>query len=325
MTFVIHKKMISTDIEHAIDLLKSNNVIGLPTETVYGLAGNAYSETAIKKIYEIKKRPSFNPLIVHIKSYNDINTVAVDIPEKAHLLAKAFWPGPLTLLLKKQPTISGLVTSDLDTVAVRVPNHPVALDVLDKLDFPLVAPSANPFTRISPTKPEHVASYFKNEIELVLDGGTCSSGVESTIVGFEANKVIVYRFGALSLEAIEKVVGPISVINKSKESPKAPGMLLKHYSPKTEFILTRNIQSELEWYKGKKIGLLLFSKSYPDFEPHLQQVLSKGESLDEAASNLYQALHELDKQNLDIIIAERFPEYGLGITINDRLERASKK
>ena len=138
MIFVIHKKMISTNIEHAIHLLKSNNVIGLPTETVYGLAGNAYSETAIKKIYEIKKRPSFNPLIVHIKSYNDINTVAVDIPEKAHLLAKAFWPGPLTLLLKKQPTISGLVTSDLDTVAVRVPNHPLALDVLDKLDFPLV-------------------------------------------------------------------------------------------------------------------------------------------------------------------------------------------
>ena len=316
--------MISTNLDQAVALLNKDQIIGFPTETVYGLAGNAFSDVAIKKIYEVKKRPSFNPLIVHIKSFDVLETVAAEIPEKAHLLANAFWPGPLTLLLKKQPTISNLVTANLDTVAVRIPNHPVALELLHQLDFPLVAPSANPFTRISPTKAEHVAQYFENEIDMVLDGGTCTAGVESTIVGFESNKVIVYRLGALSLEAIEKVVGPVTIINKNKKNPKAPGMFLKHYSPKTEFILTRNLQSEIDWFQDKKVGLLLFNTIQPNFELKNQFVLSKDSNLNEAAANLYEALHELDKLNLDLIIAERFPEYGLGITINDRLERASK-
>jgi L-threonylcarbamoyladenylate synthase len=316
--------MISTNLDQAVALLNKDQIIGFPTETVYGLAGNAFSDVAIKKIYEVKKRPSFNPLIVHIKSFDVLETVAAEIPEKAHLLANAFWPGPLTLLLKKQPTISNLVTANLDTVAVRIPNHPVALELLHQLDFPLVAPSANPFTRISPTKAEHVAQYFENKIDMVLDGGTCTAGVESTIVGFESNKVIVYRLGALSLEAIEKVVGPVTIINKNKKNPKAPGMFLKHYSPKTEFILTRNLQSEIDWFQDKKVGLLLFNTIQPNFELKNQFVLSKDSNLDEAAANLYEALHELDKLNLDLIIAERFPEYGLGITINDRLERASK-
>ena len=316
--------MISTNLDQAVALLNKDQIIGFPTETVYGLAGNAFSDVAIKKIYEVKKRPSFNPLIVHIKSFDFLYTVATEIPEKAHLLANAFWPGPLTLLLKKQPTISNLVTANLDTVAVRIPNHPVALELLHQLDFPLVAPSANPFTRISPTKAEHVAQYFENEIDMVLDGGTCTAGVESTIVGFESNKVIVYRLGALSLEAIEKVVGPVTIINKNKKNPKAPGMFLKHYSPKTEFILTRNLQSEIDWFQDKKVGLLLFNTIQPNFELKNQFVLSKDSNLNEAAANLYEALHELDKLNLDLIIAERFPEYGLGITINDRLERASK-
>lgn len=316
--------MISTNLDQAVALLNKDQIIGFPTETVYGLAGNAFSDVAIKKIYEVKKRPSFNPLIVHLKSFDVLETVAAEIPEKAHLLANAFWPGPLTLLLKKQPTISNLVTANLDTVAVRIPNHPVALELLHQLDFPLVAPSANPFTRISPTMAEHVAQYFENEIDMVLDGGTCTAGVESTIVGFESNKVIVYRLGALSLEAIEKVVGPVTIINKNKKNPKAPGMFLKHYSPKTEFILTRNLQSEIDWFQDKKVGLLLFNTIQPNFELKNQFVLSKDSNLDEAAANLYEALHELDKLNLDLIIAERFPEYGLGITINDRLERASK-
>ncbi|EAZ94443.1 translation factor, SUA5-family protein [Flavobacteria bacterium BAL38] len=316
--------MISTNLDQAVALLNKDQIIGFPTETVYGLAGNAFSDVAIKKIYEVKKRPSFNPLIVHIKSFDFLDTIATEIPEKAHLLANAFWPGPLTLLLKKQPTISNLVTANLDTVAVRIPNHPVALELLHQLDFPLVAPSANPFTRISPTKAEHVAQYFENEIDMVLDGGTCTAGVESTIVGFESNKVIVYRLGALSLEAIEKVVGPVTIINKNKKNPKAPGMFLKHYSPKTEFILTRNLQSEIDWFQDKKVGLLLFNTIQPNFELKNQFVLSKDSNLNEAAANLYEALHELDKLNLDLIIAERFPEYGLGITINDRLERASK-
>lgn len=317
--------MISKDIDRAVEELNRNNIIGFPTETVYGLAGNAYETEAINKIFEVKKRPTFNPLIVHIKSISDLEKVACDIPPIAYELANAFWPGPLTLILKKQPHIPDLVTANQDTVAVRVPNHPVALELLHKLEYPLVAPSANPFKRISPTQAVHVEDYFGNQIGLVLDGGTCNSGIESTIVGFNNNKVEVYRLGALAMEEIEKYSENVVVLNKKRKQPIAPGMLLKHYAPKTDFILTRNIQNELEWFSDKNIGLLLFNKTEASLEEKYQFVLSPESDLKIAASKLYDALHQLDKMNLDIIIAERFPEYGLGLSINDRLERAAKK
>jgi len=317
--------MISKDIDRAVEELNRNNIIGFPTETVYGLAGNAYETEAINKIFEVKKRPTFNPLIVHIKSISDLEKVACDIPPIAYELANAFWPGPLTLILKKQPHIPDLVTANQDTVAVRVPNHPVALELLHKLEYPLVAPSANPFKRISPTQAVHVEDYFGNQIGLVLDGGKCNSGIESTIVGFNNNKVEVYRLGALAMEEIEKYSENVVVLNKKRKQPIAPGMLLKHYAPKTDFILTRNIQNELEWFSDKKIGLLLFNKTEASLEEKYQFILSPESDLKIAASKLYEALHQLDKMNLDIIIAERFPEYGLGLSINDRLERAAKK
>lgn len=317
--------MISNDISKAVNLLNLNEVIGLPTETVYGLAGNAFSETAISKIFSIKKRPTFNPLIVHIKNIEQMNEIAHEIPDIAYELANKFWPGPLTLILKKQSHISNLITANKDTVAIRMPNHPVALEVLHHLDYPLVAPSANPYTAISPTKAIHVQNYFKNEVPLVLDGGTCEAGVESTIIGFENNKTILYRLGALALEDIQKVTGKIIVQNNNNKTPIAPGMTLKHYAPKTKIILTRNVPEEIDWYANKKIGLLLFNLPQPNFDSQYQMILSSESDLKIAASNLYNALHQLDKMDLDIIIAERFPEYGLGCTINDRLERATKK
>ena len=317
--------MISKDISLAVQHLNQNGIIGFPTETVYGLAGNAFDTEAIHKIFEIKKRPTFNPLIVHIKGIEDLKQVATEIPPIAYELANAFWPGPLTLILKKQPYIPDLVTANQDTVAVRVPNHPVALELLHQLDFPLVAPSANPFTSISPTSAEHVENYFGNQINMVLEGGECSAGIESTIIGFENNRVVVYRLGALELEEIEKISGSVTLLNKKGKKPIAPGMLLKHYAPKTDFILTRNVQEELDWYSDKKIGLLLYNSFMPDFERKNQIVLSEESDLKIAASKLYHAMHKLDKMNLDLIIAERLPEYGLGISINDRLERASKK
>jgi L-threonylcarbamoyladenylate synthase len=323
--FVTHKKMISKDISLAVKHLNQNGIIGFPTETVYGLAGNAFDTEAIHKIFEVKKRPTFNPLIVHIKGIEDLKQVASEIPPIAYELANAFWPGPLTLILKKQPYIPDLVTANQDTVAVRVPNHPVALELLHQLDFPLVAPSANPFTSISPTSAEHVENYFGNQINMVLEGGECSAGIESTIIGFENNRVVVYRLGALALEEIEKISGSVTLLNKKDKKPITPGMLLKHYAPKTDFILTRNIQEELDWYSDKKIGLLLYNSFMPDFERKNQIVLSEESDLKIAASKLYHAMNKLDKMNLDLIIAERLPEYGLGISINDRLERASKK
>ncbi|MFN7045434.1 MAG: L-threonylcarbamoyladenylate synthase [Flavobacterium sp.] len=317
--------MISKDINLAIQHLNDNGIIGFPTETVYGLAGNAFETESIHKIFDVKKRPTFNPLIVHIKGIEDLVHVAQEIPPIAYELANAFWPGPLTFILKKQPHIPDLVTANQDTVAVRVPNHPVALELLRHLDFPLVAPSANPFTSISPTSAEHVENYFGNQINMVLDGGECTAGIESTIIGFENNRVVVYRLGALALEEIEKVSGTLTLLNKKNKKPIAPGMLLKHYAPKTDFILTRNVQEELDWYSDKKIGLLLFNSYLPKFDTNNQIVLSEEGDLKLAASKLYNAMHQLDKMNLDLIIAERFPEYGLGVSINDRLERASKK
>ena len=173
--------MISKDINEAIEELQSDNIIGLPTETVYGLAGNAYSEKAIEKIFALKQRPLYNPLIVHIKSANFLSEVAAEIPEKAQILADAFWPGPMTLVLKKKSHIPGIVTAGKDTVAVRVPSHPIALDLLGQLDFPLAAPSANPFGSISPTCASHVFNYFGDRLKIILDGGDCQRGIESTI------------------------------------------------------------------------------------------------------------------------------------------------
>jgi L-threonylcarbamoyladenylate synthase len=264
-------------------------------------------------------------LIVHIKGIEDLEHVAQEIPQMAYELANSFWPGPLTLILKKQPQIPDLVTANYDTVAVRVPNHPIALKLLKHLDFPLVAPSANPFTSISPTSAQHVENYFGNQINMVLDGGECEAGIESTIIGFDNNKVIVYRLGALPLEEIEKVSGSVILLNKKEKQPIAPGMLLKHYAPKTDFILTQNVHEELVRYSDKKIGLLLFDSYLPHFDSKYQIVLSEESDLKVAASNLYNTMHQLDKLNLDIIIAERLPEYGLGVSVNDRLERASKK
>jgi len=161
--------IISKDIQKAISLLTNEELVAIPTETVYGLAGNIFSEKAIKKIFETKKRPSFNPLIVHISSINDLTKVVSYLPEKAKILAQHFWPGSMTLVLPKKETIPDLITAGKSTVGVRVPNHPVALELLQKLSFPLAAPSANPFNSISPTKPEHVENYFKNDIKMVLD------------------------------------------------------------------------------------------------------------------------------------------------------------
>lgn len=315
--------IISKDIQKAIDLLCNEDLVVIPTETVYGLAGNIFSEKAIQKIFSTKKRPHFNPLIVHIPSIDSLENVVSYIPEKAKILATAFWPGSLTLVLPKKNTIPDLITAGKDTVAVRVPNHPLTLSLLKQIPFPLAAPSANPFNSISPTKPEHVERYFKNDIQMVLDGGPCINGIESTIIGFEKDEPVIYRLGALSVEDIEKVIGKVTLKNTKNENPDAPGMLLKHYAPKTLTILTNDILSEIEKNQGKKIGVLSFKNSFKIDENSHEIILSKTGNLAEAATNLYDSLHELDRLQLDIIIAERLPEIGLGISVNDRLQRAA--
>jgi len=317
--------MITTDINKAKNILLKNELIALPTETVYGLAGNAYNENAIQKIFKLKNRPFYNPLIVHLKSADCIGDVAQKIPESALLLADKFWPGPLTLVLTKQEHISDLITAGKETVAIRVPNHPTALALLDSLDFPLVAPSANPYRSISPTSAAHVFNYFGEALEVVLDGGECEKGLESTIIGFENDQPVLYRLGSISIEDIEKIVGKLSVTTNNDTSPNAPGMLSRHYAPKTETYLTNDISELLRRFEGKKIGLLLFKNKIQNKNIIHQETLSNSGDLEEAAKNLYAAMHRLDQSKLDVIIAERMPDTGLGMTINDKLVRATKK
>jgi L-threonylcarbamoyladenylate synthase len=317
--------MITTDINKAKKILCNNELIAIPTETVYGLAGNAYNENALKEIFKLKNRPFYNPLIVHIKSASSITDVAIDIPESAMILAEKFWPGPLTLVLKKKSHISDLVTAGKDTVAVRVPNHPVALALLDKLDFPLAAPSANPFGSISPTNADHVFNYFGGKLEVILDGGECEKGLESTIIGFENNQPVLYRHGSISSEEIEKITGKLSTITNSEKTPNAPGMLSRHYAPNTATYLTNNIVELIKFFKGKRIGILVFKNQINGKGIIHKEILSKSGDLNEAAKNLYAAMHRLDENNLDVIIAERLPDIGLGKTMNDKLERATKK
>lgn len=316
---------ISKDIVKAKEILENENLVAIPTETVYGLAGNIYSEKAINLIFKTKNRPFNNPLIVHIHSKELLENIAQEVPEKAKQLAEAFWPGSLTLVLKKKETIPYSITAGKETVAVRVPNHTLTLELLKQLDFPLAAPSANPFGSISPTTSQHVADYFTDTLEMVLDGGNCENGIESTIVGFENEKAILYRLGSISVEDIESIIGPIEIVNKNDSSPNAPGMLSRHYAPKTKTIVSENIEDEIKNYPTSKIGVLLFQDLKINDENIEKEILSINGSFKEATANLYAAMHRLDKKSLDLIIAEKFPENDLGKSINDRLERATKK
>jgi L-threonylcarbamoyladenylate synthase len=315
---------ISTDIFEAKKILEKEDLVVIPTETVYGLAGNIYSIKAIDSIFKTKNRPANNPLIVHIDSYEKLADLVEEIPEKAKKLAEVFWPGSLTLVLKKKKSVPYTITAGKETVAVRIPNHQLTLELLKKLDFPLAAPSANPFGSISPTTAQHVVDYFKDTLEMVLDGGDCVNGIESTIIGFENENPILYRLGSLSVEEIESIIGPIKIMNENNSSPMAPGMLSRHYAPKTKTIVSENIKEELKKHKNLKIGLLLFKDDIDSCENIVKEILTNKKDLKEAATNLYAAMHRLDRKNLDLIIAEKFPNNSLGKSINDRLNRATK-
>ncbi|WP_114749545.1 L-threonylcarbamoyladenylate synthase [Pleomorphovibrio marinus] len=328
MTFVKNKihTEIGTDLNLAADYLKKGELVAIPTETVYGLAGNALDTNAVLKIYQTKKRPSFDPLIVHVGGLEQVYPYVKEFPEELKELAEAFWPGPLTLLLPKQSIIPDLVTSGLDTVGIRVPHHPLTRELLMNLDFPLAAPSANPFGYISPTKATHVVDQLNGEIPYVLDGGDCQVGLESTIVGIEQGQVIVYRLGGVPVKRIEDRVGPLLILPQSSSNPKAPGMLKSHYAPQTPIVLG-NLEEMIVKYSANGIpfGVLSFSKDYGRFQPKQQVVLSKVGDFEEAARNLFSGMRMLDNTGLAVILAEELPEENLGKAINDRLRRAAAK
>lgn len=315
--------MIGVNVEEARKTLLKGGLVGIPTETVYGLGANGFSSESVLKIFKAKERPHFDPLILHFNSIDAVHTAVSDFPEKARLLAEKYWPGPLTLVLPKKEIVPDEVTSGLDSVAVRVPNHPLTLELLDLLPFPLAAPSANPFGYISPTSAQHVKDQLGEKIDYILDGGECTVGVESTIVSFLLAKPIILREGGLSREKIEAVIGSVNVQKSSSSRPIAPGMLESHYAPKVPLTLVPNLKEYLKQSPIKEnAALLCFREALSHENCTRCIVLSQQGDVAEAAANLFKTLRELDNTQINHIYAEMVENVGIGRAVNDRLKRA---
>ncbi len=318
---------IGKSIERAVELLLAEETVAIPTETVYGLAGLAESKVAAGRIFEAKNRPFFDPLITHFHSFRAIEEFVEGIMPEHRLLAEAFMPGPLTLLVKKPDIIPDLVTAGTDMLAVRVPAHPITAELLKKLGRPLAAPSANPFGYISPTRPQHVLAQLGGKIPYILDGGPSKVGIESTIVSVEDGVCIIYRYGGLDIEDIRKVLPNHTFITAKHAAKTLPGTLAKHYSPNRPLVLAPSrIGLEEMGPKHPEALIIVFKTPIPNFDLTRQRVLSSEGSLAEAASNLFATLHEADAmEGVELIIAEPAPGEGIGLAINDRLQRAAAK
>jgi L-threonylcarbamoyladenylate synthase len=343
---------IGPDIDKAARLLEAGELVAIPTETVYGLAANALNAKAVARIFEVKSRPYFDPLIVHLSAGSGpespmsgltklgpcrdiaraedylrrmLNPYVRDFPAWALKLARSFWPGPLTLVLPRKPDVPDIVTSGLDTVALRIPAHFATLELLARLPFPLAAPSANPFGFVSPTTAQHVADQLGGKIPYVLDGGPCGVGVESTIVCEVAGAAAILRLGGLRVEDIEAVLGPIGVAPASGKTM-APGGLESHYAPRAPLFFD-DLGYSQRGFKPAEVAALLFSKPLAAVPGDQQRVLSPPGDLNEAAQKLFAAMRELDAlcatRGLKAIFTQKFPDQGLGRAINDRLKRAS--
>lgn len=314
--------LVGKDIETAIKWLLQDEVIAIPTETVYGLAGNALQESALLKIFKAKNRPYFNPLIIHTKDWESIHQYVLAVPEDADRLAAIFSPGPITFLLPRNQFIPDLVTSGSDKVAIRIPAHPITLQLLQQLPFPLAAPSANIFGYVSPTKVSHVVAGLEGIIPMILDGGDCKIGLESTIVDFENDQVLIRRIGGLSVEKIESVLGKkVQMRISPNDHPVAPGMLKSHYATLTT-LLYGDLSILLEKHKDKKVALIEFGQ--PLHANVFWRInLSVQANLDEAAATLFAAMRQADNSGAAIILAQVLPAQGLGLAINDRLTKAA--
>lgn len=311
-------------IEQAAALLKQGKLVAFPTETVYGLGADASNPDAVRKIFAAKGRPADHPLIVHIATTNQLYDWVESVPESAIILAQAFWPGPLTLILKKHPKVSDVVTGGQNTVAIRIPGNPVALQLLNAFGGGVAAPSANRFGHISPTSAEDVAEELGDSVDCILDGGACTVGIESTILDLSTDNICILRPGRISLSQIKaKLQTEITLTTKS--AIRAPGMLATHYAPETKALLCdrnhlMNLYDE-KTAKGQRVGLLVYSLSMQDRGCiFLRQLPSKAKDYEPA---LYRALRELDKSKLDIILVEQPPETETWSAVNDRLRKAT--
>lgn len=312
-----------TDIVRAAQLLKEGRLVAIPTETVYGLAANALNEKAVLAIFEAKKRPHFDPLIIHVPTVESAAKYALLNDPQLTRLAHAFWPGPLTLLLPKKQLVPDLVTSGLNRVAVRVPAHSLTQQLLGLIDFPLAAPSANPFGYVSPTEASHVNAQLGQEVDYIVDGGSCSVGLESTIAGMENGELCVYRLGGLTQEQLEEVAGPVKLLLNNSSNPSAPGQLKSHYAPRKPLFVgeLRDLETQFE---GKKRAALCYGKQN-DLQSELIFNLSEAANLNEAAINLFRFMRLADESDAEVVLCQPLPEKGLGRAMNDRLKRAAVK
>ncbi len=310
---------IARDPEEAARRLRAGQLVALPTETVYGLGANALNPTAVAGIFAAKHRPHFDPLILHQADTDRTLDCARSVPRQARQLAEACWPGPLTLVLPRRADIPDLVTAGLDTVALRVPDHPLTLSVLQAVDFPVAAPSANPFGFVSPTTAAHVAEQLGQRIDYILDGGPCRVGVESTIVAFMGERVVVLRKGGTPVEQLEQLLGhPVEVRTQSSSRPRAPGMLSSHYSPGIQLSIRAGAPVQ---GGSRERAVVCFGPDRPG-GPHTFNLSPTG-SLEEAAQRLFGVLRQLAAGGYPVAEVELVPDHGLGQAINDRLRRAA--
>ena len=306
----------SINLKKAKKNVESNNIIGLPTETVYGLAGNAYSDKSVKKIFDLKRRPAINPLIVHFKNLTNLKKDAIcnDFFIK---LYKVLCPGPITFILKKntKSKISKIATAGKQTIAVRIPKHKTTRKLLKMLNFPLAAPSANISSKLSPTCANDVVDEFGSKIKFILDGGQCKIGLESTIIDL-TNKPTILRQGIITIEEIHKILKKKIIVNKKPKTIKSPGQLKLHYSPGIPILMNKK-------YPKKDGAFITFGKNFKGAKNHYN--LSKNDNLKEAANNLYKTMRKIKKRNFKSIAVCKIPDLGIGRAINDRLRKASYK
>jgi len=314
--------MIKNNLTKAVDLLRSGGLVAIPTETVYGLGADARNPDALRKIFAAKGRPIDHPLIVHLADLDQLSQWAVDVSDQALLLAKTFWPGPLTLILKKAPDVLDLVTGNQETIGIRIPNHPVAHALLQAFGGGVAAPSANRFGRISPTSAQAVHEELGDKVDWILDGGSCAIGVESTIVDVSGDTPVILRPGMIFANEIEAVL-PEVVVNKKKNSPRVSGSHESHYAPRTKTCLvnTANLAEFLHKNSKWPIALMTHNKNHLSQE-NIHHVMMPDDA-QQYAHDLYQTLRELDKKNFHMIVIEEVPDQAAWDAIRDRLMRAT--
>ena len=301
-------------------IIRGGGLVAFPTETVYGLGADAENPLAVAGIFEAKARPRIDPLIVHVSDTEMADRYGV-FPISAYPIMEKFWPGPLTLVVPRKKTVPDIVTAGLETVAIRIPAHPAATDLIRASGCGIAAPSANPFGYVSPTEARHVVEMLSDKIDMVIDGGPCSVGLESTILSLAGNSPRILRPGGTPIEDLASILGPLEIADRSPELPQSPGQMERHYATKTPLKI---IEEGVELIQnGERAGLLCMDP--PDFPERYEsvEILSSSGNMREAAANLFRSLRRLDGMNLDRIIARPFPLEGLGIAIMDRLRRCS--